>query len=959
MTYKGTLKDINNALNDLIYTPTANYSGNDELTLVTNNLAGAELGGDQMATTSTALVIQPLATSPTITTATTNAKTQTTSGLVITPGSGTPNATYFKITTILYGTLFQNDGTTLIAEGSFISVAQGGAGLKFTPSGFIGQASFTVQSATSDDSSDLVGTEGTGTITVSQLTSSTTLAASSSSVPIGQSLTFTATISPASATGTVTDGTTTLESETLSGGTATFSTAGLAVGSHTITAQYGGDTITQGSTSATTTVAVTTFATTTTLGALATPASVGQSVTLTATVTPASATGTVTFLNGTTALGTGSLSTGTATLTTTMLPVGVDSITAEYGGDTNDAKSTSDAQSLTVNALPTTTALSGPSSSVSAGQSASFTATVSPSSATGTVTFLDGTTKLGAEALSGGAASFSTTGLAVGNHTITAQYGGDATDATSSSTPVTVTITSPGMVPTTTNLTASATSIAPGNSVALTATVSSTSGTPTGTLVFMDGATVLDTETLVAGTASFSTPSLSSGSHSIVAQYQGTTTFNPSASQPQTITVGKTETTTSLVPSATSVTSGQTVSFTATVSPFSATGTVTFLDRSTTLATESLAGGTASFSTSVLTAGDHIITAQYGGDGTDATSSSSPATVVVGVTSPTSQGAAMVLLEVGPNPNVYGQAVTLTAVLMPTAGGIVDGGQVHFVDGTVQIGIAPVSEGAAVLSINGLNVGTHYLQAYFEGDDSFAPSASPIETATIEPAPSHVSLISTPTTAAAGSALSLVVHVELAIPSGSSNPAAGPTGLVQFFAGDLLLGESTVGSDGVSAFTATMPSSTQVQTVHATYLGDANYQSASSPALNIIPPPQPIPTTAVAESPAQPTATTTNVIVSVSRTKPRNTRLAHIVAEIVTTEDAAVITGQVTFSLKRGRRIKQAEVVVEGGIASLDLRVKPGSRWIVTATYSGTPALLPSASANVRFSGRLSPRPLD
>ena len=59
---------------------------------------------------------------------------QTTSGLVIIPGSGTPNATEFEITNITGGNLFQNDGTTAVPAGSFISVAQGRAGLKFTPS---------------------------------------------------------------------------------------------------------------------------------------------------------------------------------------------------------------------------------------------------------------------------------------------------------------------------------------------------------------------------------------------------------------------------------------------------------------------------------------------------------------------------------------------------------------------------------------------------------------------------------------------------------------------------------------------------------------------------------------------------------------------------------------------------------------------------------------------------------
>ena len=71
---------------------------------------------------------------PTITNATTAENTQTTSGLVITPGGPDAGAvTNFEIISVSGGTLFRNDGTTPIAPSSFITTAQGAAGLKFTP----------------------------------------------------------------------------------------------------------------------------------------------------------------------------------------------------------------------------------------------------------------------------------------------------------------------------------------------------------------------------------------------------------------------------------------------------------------------------------------------------------------------------------------------------------------------------------------------------------------------------------------------------------------------------------------------------------------------------------------------------------------------------------------------------------------------------------------------------------
>jgi hypothetical protein len=96
-------------------------------------------------------------------------------------------------------------------------------------------------------------------------------------------------------------------------------------------------------------------ATTTTVQASAASVTIGTSVTLTATVAETGAsgvpTGTVTFLDGTTSIGTGTLnSSGVATLMTSSLAVGTHSITAQYGGDSNNAASTSGAVSVTVTA---------------------------------------------------------------------------------------------------------------------------------------------------------------------------------------------------------------------------------------------------------------------------------------------------------------------------------------------------------------------------------------------------------------------------------------------------------------------------------------------------------------------------------------------------------------------------------------------------------------------------------
>ncbi|WP_246739021.1 putative Ig domain-containing protein [Bradyrhizobium aeschynomenes] len=93
--------------------------------------------------------------------------------------------------------------------------------------------------------------------------------------------------------------------------------------------------------------------------------------------------------------------------------------------DTNSA-SASATFNLSVGQLATTVGLTSSQNPSQFGQSVTFTATVTPTTATGTVTFNDNGAPIGTGTLAGGVATFSTTALAVGGHTITASYGGSA-----------------------------------------------------------------------------------------------------------------------------------------------------------------------------------------------------------------------------------------------------------------------------------------------------------------------------------------------------------------------------------------------------------------------------------------------------------------------------------------------------------------------------------------------------
>ncbi len=173
--------------------------------------------------------------------------------------------------------------------------------------------------------------------------------------------------------------------------------------------------------------------TTTTLTSSPNPSTYEQAVVFTATVS--SALGpppdgeSVSFMEGQTVLGTGTLSGGSASFTDSALKRGTNSITAVYAGDSNFAGSTSKAVKQVVSKATTATTLTSSLNPSQVRQSVTFTAVVTPQfsgTVTGKVTFYDGTTKKKIVTLSGGVAEFTTSKLTAGTHTITATYKGSA-----------------------------------------------------------------------------------------------------------------------------------------------------------------------------------------------------------------------------------------------------------------------------------------------------------------------------------------------------------------------------------------------------------------------------------------------------------------------------------------------------------------------------------------------------
>jgi hypothetical protein len=402
--------------------------------------------------------------------------------------------------------------------------------------------------------------------TVTTAPTALTLASSANPAVFGQPVTFTATLAPNAAngtaipylTGTVSfyDGTTMLglpvavvDRQGVITASLTWSSLGVS-NSHTIKAIYHGSTDDAASIG---TVAqmINPAQIAATVGVSSATIQAGQSVTLTATITPAAPgagtpTGTVHFVDSTTGmtLGSATIISGTASLPTSALRAGTNVITAAYGGSTNFlAGSSSTGVAIFVvaglNQTATTTKVTASPTVSVFDQTVVFTATIttSPSNPatpiTGSVEFFNGTVPLGQPVVVttlGGVstASLAYTGLPVSSNNITAVYTGDALHNPSSG--GTTEVVSPDTTVVTVSESVGDGDV--GSAVSFSATVRSASpavGTPTGTVDFRDTTrgTDLGTVTLSGGVATMTTTLLPAGSQAITASYNGSASFLP------------------------------------------------------------------------------------------------------------------------------------------------------------------------------------------------------------------------------------------------------------------------------------------------------------------------------------------------------------------------------------------------------------------------------------------------
>jgi len=278
------------------------------------------------------------------------------------------------------------------------------------------------------------------------------------------------------------------------------------------------------------------------VGTSVNPSVYGQGVTFTARVTSTvgTPTGTVSFVEGTTTLGSGTLdASGIATATVSSLSVGTHVIAATYGGDMNFKSSESSPGSQGVNPAETTTQITAHNpdpSLVAQTVIVTFTVTPNPPGAgtpTGVVTVTSTMDPMCVVPVTDGKCTF--TFNTAGVRTLTATYGGDTNFNQSTSAGVNHTV----KKETFTSVSTSPNPSWLGDMVTITATVQSGLGNsraprsvigPSGTVTFRDGGALLKTVNASGGYAIFMTNTLTAGIHNLAAEYGGNTEYNGSTS---------------------------------------------------------------------------------------------------------------------------------------------------------------------------------------------------------------------------------------------------------------------------------------------------------------------------------------------------------------------------------------------------------------------------------------------
>ncbi|HTC94233.1 MAG TPA: FG-GAP-like repeat-containing protein [Terriglobales bacterium] len=264
------------------------------------------------------------------------------------------------------------------------------------------------------------------------------------------------------------------------------------------------------------------------------------------------------------------------------------------------------------------------------------------------------------------------------------------------------------------------------------------------------------------------------------------------------------------------------------------TGTVTFKEGATVLGSGPLDGsGHATFATSALSLGTHVITPLYSGDLSFVSHTLPAITQVVNV-------GTLTALVSSQDPSGDGQSVTLTATVTPSAGNSIPTGTVTFLQGASPIvnctNVALDNTGTAQCITPALTVGTYTFKASYPGDGNFLSSLSPPLTQAVEFSSSTFVSLFDSNSSCCAAIYALKFRQRIAIFSSLTFENGGPVpvGTVTFYLDGKPFG-SSVSLDGASHNQVVQIISQQPNqltlgqhTITATYSGDGNYAGSTS-----------------------------------------------------------------------------------------------------------------------------------
>lgn len=506
---------------------------------------------------------------------------------------------------------------------------------------------------------------------------------------------------------------------------ASLTLTGLSASTHAISAAYVGTSSFVASAAASANHVVTPAVTITSVSGAPEPSVVGQDVTFTARITSpgGTPTGTVAFsIDGTVVAPSVNLVNGEASLSRSNLSIGNHPVSVTFSGSANFLASSGNLPGgQTVGQAATKTTLATSANTAAFGAPLSLTALVEalpPGLGTpmGSVTFaIDGVAQA-AQPLINGIATLAVPPLAVGNHVITAVYGGDtlfgqSSDALAGGQTVT-------LAGTTASLTTTPEPSRFSDAITLHAEITSPGGVPTGNVMFTVGGVAQGPFSLQAGKADLVVTGRPVGSNEFRVVYLGSTSFAPSADAVATHQVVRASTAVSVTTSSQTAKLGEPLTWSIEVKSAAGEpdGTVDILIDGSLATSLTLVNGKATYSPTGLGVLTHIVQVNYSGSTNFAPSTGSLTGGQI-----IDKAAVSMVLSSSASPAIFGQPVTISA-LLSSGGGTPAGDVVFTVNGTTYT-VTP-SGGRADLPLSALEPGFYTVTASYAGNGSFASTTA-------------------------------------------------------------------------------------------------------------------------------------------------------------------------------------------------------------------------------------------